>query len=151
MKIVSHDSNILSDCMTFHICLSAFHDNFLRNFWGMASDQTSRIILTPICCLSSSPKFWSPDLRSCANKILTSLRRYDRGNLWCKTIQIAELQYFSRESFCCWFWCVNWFSLANFWHQGMPVKSCWFSVGAEEFKECRRRFEFSSWDGLHCN
>ena len=28
--------------------------------------------------------------------------------------------------------CVNWFSLANFRHEGVPAKSCWFSMGAEE-------------------
>ena len=28
--------------------------------------------------------------------------------------------------------CVNWFRLANFRHEGVPAKSCWFSMGAEE-------------------
>lgn len=39
----------------------------------------------------------------------------------------------------------------NFRHQGMPVKSCWFSVGGEEVKECRRRFRVFLVRWITCN
>lgn len=71
-----------------------------------------------------------------SKKVLTSLRGYDGCNLWCKTIQIAELQYFLGNPFVVGFGVWTGSGFANVRHQGMPVKSCWFSVGVVRWITC---------------